>query len=184
MHFSYEFQHFLGTVRIFWHFGDMDGHEIKKKPAYTPQQARLKAENYCAYQERSQQEVRDRLYAWGLHKSDVETIIADLIADNFLNEERFARNYASGKFKLKGWGRQKIKQGLQLKAVSRPLIALAINSLDEAAYRMALQELLRKKANSLTEHNPYKRKHQLLRYAQGKGYEGDLILEILSDNEL
>src|SRR5690606_2704965 len=184
MHTWDEFQYFLGTVRIFWHFGDMDDEKLSKKPSYTPQQARLKAEAYCAFQERSQQEVRDRLYGWGMYKDEVEAIIADLITDNFINEERFARSYASGKFTLKGWGRLKIKQGLQYKAVSRPLIALALNSLDEAAYRSKLLEILEKKAGSLTERNPYKRNHQLWRHAQAKGYESDIILEILKDNEL
>lgn len=162
----------------------MDDRSVHRKQVLTPKQARLKAESYCAYQERSQQEVRDKLYAWGLHQTDVEATIAELIADNFLNEERFAMAYASGKFKLKQWGKIKIRQGLRHKAVSDPLITAALNGLDEMEYRQTLNVLLQKKAASLSTMDSYKRKYQLMQYAHGKGYERDLILEILNDNEL
>ena len=93
----------------------MDAAKTKKitdeKAAY------VKAEHYCAYQERSQQEVRDKLYEWGLWPDAVENIISELISNNFLNEERFAKAYAQGKFNQKGWGRIKIKQALKLKKV-------------------------------------------------------------------
>ena len=78
-----------------------------------------KAEHFCAYQERAQQEVRDKLYEWGLWPDAVENIIVKLIGDNFLNEERFAKAYTQGKFKQKGWGKLKIKQGLKLKKSAR-----------------------------------------------------------------
>ncbi|SKB56365.1 regulatory protein [Parapedobacter luteus] len=151
--------------------------EVKEK-------ARAKAEQYCAYQERSQQEVRDKLYGWGLHQQDVENVIADLIAAGFLNEERFALAYASGKFRIKGWGRHKIRQGLLQKSVSAPLIRTALASLDDDAYREKLYELLQAKARLEKEKHPYKRKNKLLRYALSKGYESELALELLSDNEL
>ncbi len=149
-----------------------------------PQQAKSKAEAYCAYQERSQQEVRDKLYHWGLHRTDVEQLIATLIADGFLNEERFARAYASGKFRMNGWGRHKIKQGLVQKAVSAPLIRTALASLDEREYHDKLMGLLEAKARQEKEKHPYKRKNKLVRYALGKGYESELILELLNDNDL
>ncbi len=154
------------------------------KRSYTPQQARAKAESYCAYQERSQQEVRYKLYAWGLRKDDVENIIADLIDGNFLNEERFALAYALGKFRMKGWGRHKIKQGLAQKSVSVPLIKMALASLDEREYREKLNELLKAKARLEKEVHAYKRKNKFLQYALVKGYESELIFELLNDNEL
>jgi len=146
--------------------------------------AKMKAEAYCAYQERSQQEVRDKLYGWGLHQADVEAVIADLIADNFLNEERFALAYASGRFRMKGWGRYKIKQGLMQKSVSVPLIQVALSSLNEREYREKLLSILQAKARLEKEKQPYKRKNKLFQYALSKGYESDLILELLNDNEL
>lgn len=150
----------------------------------TPRQAQSKAEAYCAYQERSQQEVRDKLYDWGLHRAEVEQVIADLITAGFLNEERFALAYASGKFRINGWGKYKIKQGLTHKAVSAPLIRAALASLDEQEYREKLIVLLRSKARLEKEKHPYKRKNKLVQYALGKGYESNLILELLNDNDL
>lgn len=162
----------------------MEDFRANKRVTYTPQQAKAKAESYCAYQERSQQEVRDKLYTWGLHTADVEPIIADLIAGNFLNEERFALAYASGKFRMKGWGRYKIKQGLAQKSVSPPLIKGALASLDDQEYRAKLHEILQAKARSISESHPYKRRHKLLQYAIAKGYESELAHELLDDNDL
>ncbi|MEC3879786.1 regulatory protein RecX [Parapedobacter sp. 10938] len=150
----------------------------------TPGQAKSKAEAYCAYQERSQQEVRDKLYHWGLYRDDVEQVIAELITDGFLNEERFAFAYASGKFRMNGWGKYKIKQGLKQKAVSPLLIRAALGALDGQEYRDKLLDLLRAKAGQEKEKDPYKRKNKLVRYALGKGYESELIFELLNDNDL
>jgi|SRR5690606_29081579 Uncharacterized protein conserved in bacteria len=158
--------------------------EKTRKKIITPLQARSKAEAYCAYQERSQQEVRDKLYSYGLHRAEVEAIIADLITDNYLNEERFALAYASGKFRMKGWGRYKIKLGLVQKAVSPPLIKLALSSLDDEAYTRKLKEILEARARATKENDPYKRKYKLLQYALGRGFERELIMDILEANDL
>ena len=143
-----------------------------------------KAENYCAYQERSQQEVRDKLYEWGLYPKQVENIIAGLIDSNFLNEERFARAYVTGKFRQKGWGKIKIKLGLKLKKVSEPLIKKALNSIDGDDYLKMLAKVIQKKASLVKEKEPYKRRYKLQQYAMSRGYEADLVAEVLKDNEL
>src|ERR1700759_5714121 len=93
-----------------------------------------KAEHYCAYQERSQQEVRDKLYEWGLYSQQVENIISRLIEGNYLNEERFAKEYARGKFNQKAWGRIKIKQGLKFKQVPDKLIKKALDTINLSDY--------------------------------------------------
>ncbi len=157
-------------------------HAIKQK--LTKNQARLKAEHFCAYQERCQQEVRDKLYAWGLYSGDVEALIADLITNNFLNEERFAKAYVSGKFNMKGWGKLKIKQGLKQKMISSRLISDALKSLNAGDYDQKLLQLLEKKAMLLKETDRYKRKNKLAQYAMAKGYESDLIFEVLNNNNL
>lgn len=151
------------------------------KKILTPLQAKLKAESFCAYQERSQQEIRDKLYSWGLHEADVENVICELISDNFLSEERFAMAYASGKFKLKGWGKQKIKQGLKFKKVSPVLIKQALAAIEYDAYSEKLMEILTKKDSLLKEKDPYIRKNKLLQYALGKGYESAEILSLLKE---
>ncbi len=145
--------------------------------------ARAKAEHYCSYQERSQQEVRDKLYEWGQPDNVVENIISGLISDNFLNEERFAKAYATGKFRQKGWGKVKIKQGLKFKQVPDVLIKKALQSIPDDEYLLMLQKVLAKKSAVLNEKNSYKRGYKLQQYAMGRGYESDLISDVLRNPE-
>ncbi|MDB5122169.1 MAG: RecX family transcriptional regulator [Mucilaginibacter sp.] len=143
--------------------------------------ARAKAEHYCAYQERSQQEVRDKLYEWGLWPAAVENTVSALIEDNFLNEERFANAYALGKFRQKGWGKAKIKQGLKFKRVPEVLIKKALLAIPGDDYLLTLQKVITKKAKLLTEKDLFKRNYKLKQYALGRGYEGDLIADVLKE---
>jgi len=157
---------------------------VRAKQRLSKTAAKQKAEQYCVYQERAQEEVRNKLYQWGLYPNEVEEVIAELIMDNFLNEERFAMAYVSGKFKMKGWGRIKIKQGLKQKQVSPRLIKEAIQAIDAADYHTTLLSILEKKASVLKEANPLKRKQKLLQHAMLKGYENDLVFDILNNKEL
>jgi len=147
------------------------------KKIYTPHQAKLKAEAYCAYQERSQQEVRDKLYDWGLHIEDVEQIISELISTNFLNEERYANAFALGKFRIKGWGKIKIQQHLKAKRVSSPLIKGALQQIDLDEYEEKLTDIIKKKSNVSMQQLSLQDKAKLVRYLQSKGYENGLIFE-------
>lgn len=146
--------------------------------------ALAKAEHFCAYQERSQQEVRDKLYTWGLWPAAVENIIVQLIGDNFLNEERFSKAYVQGKFKQKGWGKFKIKQGLKLKKVPDGLLKKALQTIDGDDYIAMLTKVLKKKATLLPEKDPYKRRYKLQQYAMSRGYESDLIADVLKNADL
>ncbi|MDR6940712.1 regulatory protein RecX [Mucilaginibacter pocheonensis] len=146
--------------------------------------ALAKAEHFCAYQERSQQEVRDKLYEWGLWPAAVEQIISELIEGNFLNEDRFAKAYAKGKFSQKAWGRIKIKQGLKLKRMPDVLIKKALLTIDADDYLTALTRVLEKKAAILSEKNAVKRRYKLQQYAMGRGYEADLIADVLKNSDL
>jgi regulatory protein len=112
---------------------------------FSREQAKVKAESYCAYQERSQFEIRNKLYEWGLHQKDVEEIISELIELNFLNEERFALAYSLGKFRIKGWGKNKIRQGLKLKRITDKLIIKSLKSIEDDDYLMMLKKILQKK---------------------------------------
>jgi len=155
-----------------------------KTPKITDEKLALKkAEHYCAYQERSQQEVRDKLYDWGLHATAVENIISLLIGDNFLNEGRFAKAYAKGKFSQKGWGRIKIKQGLKLKRVPDVLIKKALASIDGDDYLQTLHTLINKKAKLLNEKDLFKRRYKLQQFALSRGYESDLIGDVLKEGD-
>ena len=151
---------------------------------FSREQAKIKAESYCAYQERSQFEIRNKLYEWGLHQKDVEEIISELIELNFLNEERFALAYSLGKFRIKGWGKNKIKQGLKLKRIPDKLIIKSLKSIEYDDYLMMLKKILQKKSNTIFEKDPFKKRYLLSRFATSKGYESDLIADLLINNKL
>lgn len=146
--------------------------------------ALAKAEHYCAYQERSQQEVRDKLYEWGLWPADVEELISELIQTNFLNEERFTLAYVSGKFNIKKWGKIRIKQGLKLKKVPDKMILNALKSINYDDYLNTIKLTAEKKRNVITEKDPYKKRYKLVSYLLSRGFENDLINEVLRDNDL
>ena len=156
----------------------------KHKIKLDPKAALLKAEHYCAYQERSQQEVRDKLYEMGLWSNEVEQLIAELIQTNFLNEERFALAYVSGKFKIKKWGKIKIKQGLKLKKVPDKMIMNVLKTIDYDDYLETIAHTAEKKLRLITEKEPYKRKYKLVSYLLSRGFETDLINEVLRDKDL
>lgn len=153
--------------------------ETKPKKKLTPQQALIKAQQTCAYQERCQQEMRDKLYEWGLYSNDVENIIADLITTNFLNEERFAKTYAGGKFRIKKWGRVKIKIELKRRKISEYCIKKAMAEIPELDYIKTLEELIRKKSKEVKEKRIEVRNYKIAQYIMSRGFEGDLIWDIL-----
>jgi regulatory protein len=156
----------------------------KKKIILDKKAAMLKAEHYCAYQERAQQEVRNKLYEWGLRSDEVEEVISELILTNFLNEERFAMAYVSGKFKIKKWGKIKIKQGLKLKKIPERMIREALNTIDFEEYLETIRATAEKKIRLITEKNGLKKKYKLISFLQSKGFENDLIFDVLKDNNL
>jgi regulatory protein len=158
--------------------------QTRANKTFDEKTALTKAEHYCTYQDRSQQEVRDKLYEWGLHQKQVENVITELIGTNFLNEERFANAYTRGKFNQKGWGRNKIKQGLKFKKVSDPLIKKALKTIDGDDYILMLNKIIQKKSALLSEKDPYKRRYKLHQYALSRGYENDLIADALKDSNL
>ncbi len=145
------------------------------------QQAKVKAAKYCAYQERTQQEVRDKLYSYGLYSDAVEEVLSELISDGFVNEERFAQAYVRGKFRSNKWGRIKIEIGLRQKGISDYCIRSGLKEIGEADYIDTLKSLIQKKWNSLESEDTYTRKHKTARFVQGKGYESELIWKILAD---
>ncbi len=139
-----------------------------------------KIKQYCAYQERCHSEVRNKLYGFGLNSEEIETIISTLIEENFLNEERFALAYAGGKFRIKRWGKAKIKQALNFKKISSYCIEKALKSLDDPTYEKNFEKLADVKWLSLkAEKNKYIKQTKLRRYLLGKGYESVLITDFL-----
>ena len=153
--------------------------EEKKIRKLTPHQALVKIQSYCAYQERSHFEVKEKLYSFGLYKNDVDQIMASLIIDNFLNEERFAESYASGKLRIKKWGKNKIKTGLILKKTSEYCIKKALKEIDDDEYLQILKQVIIKRNKLEKEKNPILKKSKVARYAMYRGFEQDLVWDTI-----
>ena len=141
--------------------------------------AQLKLANFCAYQERSQQEVREKLVKMGIASDDLEDIIVFLISENFLNEERFAIAYAGGKFRVKHWGKLKIKNALRLKGTSEPCIRKALQLIDQETYTQVLKKEIKRKSKEISESNVIKKTNKLAAYLIGKGFESELVWDLL-----
>ena len=137
--------------------------------------------HYCAYQERCHQEVRSKLLSLEIYGDDLEEIIAELITENFLNEERFAKAYAGGKFRIKKWGKIRIKQELKKRKISDYCIKKAMQEIDEEGYMEGLYALIEKKRKTEKETNEFKLKGRLAKYAMSKGFESYLVWQALKD---
>ncbi len=153
--------------------------EEQKKKIHTPQEALKKAYKYCAYQERSQQEVRDKLYDLGLHKKEVEPIISQLVTEGFINEERFAVTYAGGKFRIKQWGKIKIKLALRQKMVSEYCINKALKEINQRDYQKTLEKEIAAYSKKITEKNPLKKNYKIAQHLISKGFEPELVWEVV-----
>lgn len=138
-----------------------------------------KMQRYCAYQERCHSEVRQKLLALSVYGDLLEEIIAELIADNYLNEERFARTYTRGKFRSKAWGRVRIQQELKLRKVSEYCIRKGLEEIEEEDYQVALEKILHKKLEELRAEDSFTAHQKAAQYALRKGYEAELIWRVL-----
>lgn len=151
-----------------------------KKMSLSPEQGLQKARHYCGYQERCHSEVQEKLYSFGLRKPQVEAALATLIEENYLNEERFALQFAGGHFRLKQWGRVRIRYQLKQKQVSDYCIKKALAAIDEEDYLRTLERLAEEKWEKLSEEpNLLIRKRKLQEYLHQKGYEADRVARVL-----
>jgi regulatory protein len=145
-------------------------------------EAKLKLAGYCAYQERSQKEVRKKLYELGVYGDDTEEVIVELIADNFINEERFAKAYIGGKFRIKRWGRNKILSAIKQHDVSDYCIRSGMKEIDEDDYRNTLEHLIESKNESLQEENLFVKRNKIAKTLIAKGFEPELVWQYLKEN--
>jgi regulatory protein len=153
---------------------------IKKQ--ITKEEALQKIRHYCDYQKRSHSETRKKLYSLGLWKNDVEDLLAHLIEENYLNEEGFAIAFARGKFRMKQWGKVKIKNELKLKQVSNYCINKALNEIKEEDYLHTFEKLAKKRIQSLkSEKNIFIKKRKVQDHLLQKGYEWELVSKIVAN---
>lgn len=152
----------------------------KAHKTYTVKEATLKLMQFCAYRDRSQKEVEEKLRELRMIPEACEQIIIHLMQEGFLNEERFARSFVRGKFRIKKWGRIKLKQELKQREISAPIIKLALTEINEEEYQSTLFTLAEKKSFLINEPNPYKKKIKLTDHLLRKGYESNLVYEMVN----
>ncbi|WP_116771294.1 regulatory protein RecX [Maribacter litoralis] len=153
----------------------------EKTKGYTIQEATKKIESYCAYQDRCHKEVVSKLKDMGMIPLAIDTIIAQLIEDRFLNEERFAKSFARGKFKIKKWGKNRIVRELKFRDISKYNITTALKEIEPEVYLTTLDNLAKKRLDQITETNTQKRRKKLADYLLYRGWESHLVYEKLKE---
>ncbi|MCH7523611.1 MAG: regulatory protein RecX [Bacteroidetes bacterium] len=148
---------------------------------YTVDEAQLKLQNYCAYQERCQQEIRQKLKEMQMIPEAIDIIIVHLLEHNFLNEERFANTYVSGKFRIKKWGKHRLTSELKKKDIAKHNINLAISQIPNIEYVAVFNTLAEKKAISITEKDRWKKKKKLADYLLYRGWESHLVYDKVNE---
>ncbi|CAA0140892.1 regulatory protein RecX [Tenacibaculum maritimum] len=151
------------------------------KQVFSVNEIKRKMESFCVYQDRCHKEVEKKIAEYNLIPEARASILIDLIQDGFLNEERFAKSFARGKFRIKKWGKQRITRELKLRDVSSYNIRIALKEIDENDYMATLYELITKRNNSISETNPYKRKKKIMDYMVYRGYEYELLFMAIND---
>jgi regulatory protein len=140
-----------------------------------------KMRQWCAYQERSQYEARRKLQAAGIEPVEAEQMIANLVSENFINEQRFARAFAGGKFRLKQWGRNKIRLELKKHRISDPCIIEALGTLAIEDYEKAAGLVIAKKLKTVLSSDRRKKYYSALNYAVSKGFEPEIVITRLNE---
>jgi len=143
--------------------------------SYTFEEARRKLEGYCVYQERCHKEVDRKLAEMNVIDLVREEIVMHLIKNDFLNEERFAKSFARGKFSIKKWGKVRIERELKQRNITTYVIKLALEELPYADYIAAFNNLAEKKSATIKESNKYKKRKKLADYLLYRGWESDLV---------
>lgn len=150
---------------------------MQTKKTYTLQEATKKLEHYCAYQERCHQEVVQKLTNMHMIPEAINVIVVHLIQHNFLNEERFAKTFVSGKFKIKNWGKQRLAYELKKKDISKININHALTEISDEEYLEVFNELAQRKVHSIRERNVLKKKKKFVDYFLYRGWESHLVYD-------
>jgi len=156
-------------------------YEIKKEKYFTVDELKRKLEQYCSYQERCHKEVEQKMFDYKLIPEAKELILLHLMEHNFLNEERFSKSFARGKFRIKKWGKQRIIRELKFRHISSYNIKTALKEIDDQTYLQSIYDITERRNDVLTEPNSYKRKKKLIDFLMRKGYETDLIYKVVQE---
>lgn len=157
---------------------------MKFNKSYTVEEAKKALEYFCSYQERCHKEVIQKLYDLNMIPEAKEMIILHLLQHNFLNEERFARSYARGKFSIKKYGKIRIVNELKFRGISTYNINSALKEIDPNDYLETLRSLCKKRFLNVTESNSFKKRKKIIDYLRRKGFETDLIYQTIKELKL
>ena len=152
-----------------------------KKPSFTVDEIKRKLEQYCVYQDRCHKEVTQKMRDFNLIPEAKEMILLSLIQENFLNEERFAKSFARGKFRIKNWGKQRIIRELKFRDISAYNIKTALKEIDEQEYIASIYRITENRNEVLSESDGYKRKKKLIDFLMRKGFETELIYKVVNE---
>ncbi|WP_117879717.1 regulatory protein RecX [Aureibaculum luteum] len=148
---------------------------MTNKKIYSLEEAKRRLENYCAYQERCHSELERKLYEMYLSQEEKEEIILHLLHHDFLNEERFSKSFARGKFNIKKWGKVRIVRELKFRKITNYNITQALKEINESEYFTTFDQLAEKKFTQMTETNIQKKRKKLADYLLYRGWETDLV---------
>jgi len=140
-----------------------------------------KIQHFCSYQERCIRDTEEKLKDWAIQKKLIPSIISQLQKEGYINEERFAKAYAGGKFRMNKWGRQKIGFELKLKGIPEAMIQKGLEEIDEEDYRRVLHDLILKKLKEIKPEKDLNIREKIITFVNGKGYEMELILTALKE---
>ena len=148
---------------------------MKSECKYSFQEAQLRLESFCAYQERCTREIETKLFQWNFPKNESDKLIEHLKTSGFLDDERFAFSFVSGKTRFKKWGRIKIRFYLSQKGIDKDLAARALKEIDLDEYWNNLLHLTKRKFSETKDTDQWQKKSKITRFLASKGYESDLI---------
>ncbi len=149
--------------------------------SYSVTEATKKLESYCAYQDRCHKEVVAKLREMRMIPEAIDQIVVHLIKDNFLNEERFAKSFARGKFSIKKWGRNRIANELKQRDISKFNIKTALEEIDHSEYQKTFNELAEKRLTQIKEKDIQKRRKKLADYLFYRGWESNMVYEKIGE---
>ena len=153
---------------------------FQNKKSFTVDELQSKMEHYCVYQDRCHQEIERKMNEYQMIPEAKEKILLHLMRHDFLNEERFSKSFARGKFRIKNWGKQRIIRELKIKNISSYNIKTALKEIDEELYVKTIEKIAISKNNTIKESNLFKKNKKIYDYLYRKGYESSLILETIS----
>ena len=156
---------------------------MQNNKVYTVKEATERIQSYCAIQDRCQWEVEKKMKEWGVSEIIIENILTDLILEKFVDEQRFSESFCRGKFRIKRWGKVKIKNELKIKKISENCINKGLSQINNKEYMQVLKNVYIKKRNSLKDTNQFIRKGKIAKHLQQKGFESNLIWKLINKDK-